>query len=407
MTLIAIRDRRAGPTEEYATRRGLTLVELLVAIAIVAILATLLLGVAATAGRTAREARTKALVARIHTLITERMEEYRSVRAELNRRDLDTNGGEDWLDQLAANYGSQFSQLALQQREPFGRLVALRERQRMEMPDRWSDVLCGAVPPSVGAIPNPPRNASGYAYWPRYVSERPPLNLLYYRRLLDLYSRNNSLTSQPNTLPEILTNQSAECLYLVVMNATADGEARGLFKESDVGDTDGDGALEFLDAWGQPIGWIRWPAGYESDLQWSFTRLVQEFNDAEADPADNLTGLEAVSRALEENHDPLDLFRVDRIDVNGSNPDYVETTGENGRGWKLVPLIYSPGLDGELGLADGLEIVNDAVQYQYVATNSDPYWGNPAGTGAQLPLGTITDREAATDNITNHVIEAR
>ena len=49
-------------------RGGFTLVELLIAISIVAILATLLLGAAATAGETARDARTKSLVARLHTL---------------------------------------------------------------------------------------------------------------------------------------------------------------------------------------------------------------------------------------------------------------------------------------------------------------------------------------------------
>ena len=49
----------------------MTLVELLVAMAIISILAALLVGVAATAGATAREARTKSLVARLHTLLAD------------------------------------------------------------------------------------------------------------------------------------------------------------------------------------------------------------------------------------------------------------------------------------------------------------------------------------------------
>lgn len=386
-------------------RRAITLVELLVAIAIISILATLLLGVASRAGRTAREARTKSIISRLHTLVTERAEEYRSIRAELNTRTLQSAPEPDWAYYLRTEDPTQrYSQLSLQEREPLGRLFALRERQRLEMPDRWSDVACGPI--AGPTLPNPsvpPENASQYAYWPRYVSERPPLNLLYYRQLIDLYSRTNTITQLPNTEADILTNQSAECLYLTVMNATADGEARGLFKESDTGDTDGDGALEFLDAWGNPIGWIRWPAGYESDLQWSFTRLV----DLSENPPQGETGLDAVQQVFDENHDPFDLFRVDRVDVNDTDPPYVAATGEGGRGWKLVPLIYSAGLDEELGLANGIEIVQPNVNFEYVATNSDPYWGTPEGSRNLLPLGTVTDREAATDNITNHVIEAR
>lgn len=42
---------------------------------------------------------------------------------------------------------------------------------------------------------------------------------------------------------------------------------RDLFNESNVGDTDGDGLSEFLDAWGTPIGFLRWSPGFtESEL---------------------------------------------------------------------------------------------------------------------------------------------
>ena len=40
-----------------------------------------------------------------------------------------------------------------------------------------------------------------------------------------------------------MENQGAECLYMVIMMATGEGEARALFGESSIGDTDGDGAL--------------------------------------------------------------------------------------------------------------------------------------------------------------------
>jgi hypothetical protein len=56
---------------------------------------------------------------------------------------------------------------------------------------------------------------------------------------------------------------------MIVMAAQAeDGDARDSFKQSDVGDLDQDGLPEFLDGWGQPIKYLRWPAGFQySDLQ--------------------------------------------------------------------------------------------------------------------------------------------
>ncbi|MEO1496017.1 MAG: prepilin-type N-terminal cleavage/methylation domain-containing protein [Planctomycetota bacterium] len=400
------RHRAAGSNPPRERRRGLTLVELLVAIAIISILATLLLGVAAQAGQTAREARTKSIVSRLHTLIVERMEEYREVRAELNQRTERDAPEPDWRDLLDNQGPDSFDVLNDQQRLALGRLFALRERQKMEMPDRWSDVACNAI--DTAAPPNPPlvEPPNNYDYFPRYVSERPPLNRLYYRKLVEIYDRTNTLTGAVNTPAEILTNESAECLYLTVMNATADGEARGLFKATDSGDTDGDGALEFLDAWGQPIGWIRWPAGYESDLQWSFTRLVDQFEN----PPVGQTGEDVVQQTLDDNHDPLDRFRVDRTNLPSFSepgaPQYEFATGENGRGWKLTPLIYSWGLDGGVGMWTGLQLGGSA-EFQTANANSDPYVGDPTAAIPDLPLGTITDREAATDNITNHVIEAR
>ena len=61
--------------------------------------------------------------------------------------------------------------------------------------------------------------------------------------------------------------QSSELLYLIVANSNYGGTpALEYFRPSDIGDPDGDGLLEFVDAWGNPIRWIRWPAGYPSDL---------------------------------------------------------------------------------------------------------------------------------------------
>ena len=55
-----------------------------------------------------------------------------------------------------------------------------------------------------------------------------------------------------------LTNQGAECLFMIITLGFTDELGGGnLFNEGSIGDTDGDGLPEFLDAWGMPIGFLR------------------------------------------------------------------------------------------------------------------------------------------------------
>ncbi len=60
---------------------------------------------------------------------------------------------------------------------------------------------------------------------------------------------------------------------MVITLATADGEARTLFGENSIGDTDGDGAPEFVDGWGHPINFLRWAPGFESQIQLDANQL--------------------------------------------------------------------------------------------------------------------------------------
>ena len=62
----------------------------------------------------------------------------------------------------------------------------------------------------------------------------------------------------------------AEMLYAILVEGQGQlGSVfnRDEFKNSEIGDTDGDGLPEFVDAWGEPIYFFRWPILYPSDLQ--------------------------------------------------------------------------------------------------------------------------------------------
>mgnify|MGYP000982551294 CR=1 FL=1 len=59
----------------------------------------------------------------------------------------------------------------------------------------------------------------------------------------------------------------SETLYAFLIESPGALVTRDSFKASEVGDTDGDGLPEFLDGWGNPIRFYRWPTHYHSDLQ--------------------------------------------------------------------------------------------------------------------------------------------
>jgi hypothetical protein len=116
---------------------------------------------------------------------------------------------------------------------------------RMEMPDRWSDVEDAPAAPLLV---------------PQKIA-RPALSQAYLRRHAAARAQNTNWPTGEFA--------GAECLYLIVTAAIAEeGDSREVFKPGDVGDVDGDTMPEFVDAWGQPIKFLRWPAGFQlSELQ--------------------------------------------------------------------------------------------------------------------------------------------
>jgi len=357
---------RSGPRPSTLSPRpcsGVTLVELLIVIVIISILAGLILGVASVAGETAREAHSRHMVERLHTLLTDYYNTFKTRRVRLQP------GVEQEIQnelQRPAERGQALAE---------ARLYALREMILMEIPDRWSDVILKKVEDfSLSAQP----------IQPLYLNARTDLSNMYLRRYRSLIGRTNTLASPPrlNNADDIKLNQGAECLYLVITLATGDGEARGQFAEKDIGDTDGDGAPEFLDGWGHPISFLRWAPGFDSQIQLNLNVL------------DGMTPSEA-NLAVAKDHDPFDVFRRDA------------------KAFRLAPLIYSPGRDE----ATGLYVATDYVTWlskarpkidnrpPYVKPQLTPYVkGSPAWPDDYL--GTKLD-ETATDDIHNHLLGER
>ncbi len=358
------------------TARGFTLIELLVVILILSMLAALVLGVAAVAAETARQAQTKHTVERLHTLLTEYYDTLKTRRVRLNPA----------VEKAINDPNLNVSPAKRRQMLAEARLYAMRELILMEIPDRWSDI-------ALTTVPNTPK-------YPFYLDSagsnsygRTPLAAAYLRRYLQVAS------TAPST--EVMTdNQGAECLYMIITMACGDGEARSQFKESDIGDTDGDGALEFLDGWGRPINFLRWAPGFDSQIQLNANNLqTTDSNLASYWPT-----------AAAKDHDPFDVYRIDQGDPTRGKPG----------AFRLVPLIYSGGRDETFGI----RLVKGYVAWEGLALAqlNGPFNANslPKLTPFQMVtdptenpvpppafLGTMNADGTATDNIHNHLMGLR
>lgn len=336
--------------------KGFTLVELLIVIAILAILASMVLFALAGAEGTAKEMRTQSTITKLHNLVMQKWESYRTRRVPVNAFQqepfTDTNGngqhdGSEAYQDLNSN-----GQYDIYRRPGvvMHRLSALRELMRMEMPDRMTDLQDGTVTPSV--IGHPTNKMPAPSSWQNY------------RRAVPAGLSND-------------TYQGAECLFLIVTRGIDDPDVMEQFSPSEFGDKDGDGLKEFWDAWENPISFLRWAPGFESTLQ-------------------------DVSAPINE-HDPFDPLQV-HIPLNTSDPWFVAAP-QKGKHPPIFPFIYSAGPDG---IYDIITDGSSPIRYAVPPSMTPPIPpNNPYYFDGTDRIGTPTDLDGSgsidtEDNITNH-----
>jgi prepilin-type N-terminal cleavage/methylation domain-containing protein len=164
-----------------------------------------------------------------------------------------------------------------------GSLTAIRSRMRSEFPEAWAEVAGGP-----GSVLATPTTAIERAY--------------------GNYKLNGGLPSE--------NYQGAECLYMIVTQSGRFNDLVSQIRPEQVGDRDGDGYKEFLDAWGNPIAFLRWAPGYVSPAVVKPTIQVAE---------------------PETRHDPFDRWYVP--------PPAPPPPGCDPTAYALFPLIYSAGPD--------------------------------------------------------------
>jgi hypothetical protein len=394
-------------------RSAVTLIELLVVVGLIGFMAGMVMFALRGAQDDARVARTRGTITKLNEVVLQQWEEYRYRAVDMRMESIRIQGFPDTpVTRVPPRVQAHL------------RTLALRDTMRMEMPDRVSDLLFA---PTHYSMPDP-RSGGNVVFYLRQRAYPHKFGLIYRALqgaianstwsgqfgLLPLPARGleepeTDLTVQPRALfAGNLANweaavQPSELLYLIVANSTYGGtSALENFRPSEIGDPDGDGLLEFIDAWGNAIQWIRWPAGYPSDLN----RYA--------------------------NTDALDPLRTD---WRYSDPLWPEANKPQ----TIVPLVVSPGVDGQHGVTFGFGDPANPIPIVYarmrhpVQTSRfyiDPFFtwdyrsGLPNGPSSEQPfddtvregyrsnqLGSIprilpdgSSNEFAADNITNHDI---
>lgn len=364
-------------------RPSFTLVELLIAVAIIGILSSMILWTVMGAQNDARIARTRGTIQKLNDVILQTWEEYRYKPVDVRIT------------------GALPPSVTVSPRERARtRMLILRDAMRMEMPDRITDLL---YLPSEYTV----AHSAGASKIPRAIPPKYGILVEMLRQNLPSGFTLSSVPSSPlaaTGTPRLTTGQtdeqwtdaveSSELLYLIVASSQyAGSSALEFFRPSEIGDIDEDGLPEFIDAWGRAIHWIRWPAGYPGDL-------IRYADD-----------------------DAMDSAKTDWRYRSGVDADWHPRT--------LVPLIVSAGADEEFGVTfDFYDSATPPIVYARMTwpdsptppygtlpgnvhyTAGDYYYIDPFFTndllvpGNSNQIGSIPPEAAefAADNITSHDI---
>ena len=332
--------RHHGQLRFLAGRQAFTLVELLIVCIVIAILVALTLFAINKARNASKVTKTRATIQKLDVAMRQIFVSYEERFVHIKRM-------------VAKKYPT----LSNRDRQKIAAHF-IRDLMRMEMPQNWEEVKTNPLEIQPG----------------RYAIEESPL-LKYYRKAYEKAKDTNGALSDPSAF-------RAALLFLIIQNLNP--EALEAFHGSEVADTNGDGLMEFVDAWGKPIQFLRWaPAFHGSDLQPDvFEWLENPKYDAAQDNTSWWTQcypndprlLAAIEEAKE--------IQTDMLDEREDTIEWKKV------GWYLYPLIYSAGLDGKYGIEEG--------------ENEPPAIGNEGILDPfRYPFGMPVD-SSHFDNIHNH-----
>jgi prepilin-type N-terminal cleavage/methylation domain-containing protein len=338
-------------------RRGFTLLEVLIVVSIVALLASFLVMAIGSSIKQAREAATRTTLLKLDGLLQQRLDAFR-VLMDTPQKQNELKAG---LSAKQKELVQTYPELRHVMNDKLVQLLIYKEYYRRGFPQRVGDnnFLGNTGQPFAGNVANP-AESSEFLFW---------------------------LVTQADTFG---------------VPAVDDSE----FTSAEVADTDGDGRMEFVDAWGQPLRFYRWPtrllrptgpaippSPLGTNLTWLNVPVTGRnlgsvlmkglpaaptLNSGDADPLaldpDDRQGAVLASITRNADMSTATITSVlNRIEILFHTPDTYH-----------IPLIVSGGPDKEIGLYEPNDIAN---------------FGNLAA----VPAATITDpfNSALNDNLTN------
>jgi prepilin-type N-terminal cleavage/methylation domain-containing protein len=372
-TTLAQRGRSGGG------RYGISLIELLVVVAIIGVLAALGVGAMMLLPDLARRRGTEALIVKLDKALATKLESIAQRRASLRVAAVDSflAGGNSGRAQVIAYVRTMRQELP----ELFGINEAQYETYSLHLATvvlraDWNLLdLRGPQKPPFTRPTNLPTLGGPF----QATSELPP-GAAVFQTAVDAIVLNANFAS----LHRMETTR-AECLYLILTNGGSTTSADEEFAPNEVGDTDGDGLMEFVDKWGHPIQFFLWPTHHLEQ---------QPAGGAQSNSADpnQLLGDTAWVQSSSLRFAYEYLFH------------WVTPGGPNGganqlsRSYPALPLIVSAGEDEQFGLER--EPGGDGV----AGTDDD---GQFLGRASPILNQQHPEFGKNRDNIDNHALRAR
>lgn len=423
-------------------RRGFTLIELLTVITIIAILMGMSVVVLYGVTDSAQEQATITTIQKVHGLLEQRTASFErafSRTGTFRQRYIDAANAV--LDQRGVT-GI---------RQEVTEILALKIAFRHQFPQRHEDLLKLDFDSS-GRVPLTAYNVDTLlAAGSRGPLDNGTLNNSIADNEISDYVDATRIEGAANTPDSTDNTVSSELLYYALITSGNFGAASSnaqQFLDSEVADTDDDGLLEFVDAYGNPLRFYRWPTRLmDPDTPFPFTPDladpneatdvrqtvetapsvfttvgVRQVTDTERTQAEVLIkGLPPSPANLPNGALPRDLMLIDpddpvgrlyaemeRVDGAGASP--VAFSAEYNEVWYHSPetfhtsLIVSAGPDGVLGMHEPNDTTNFGHLANFVTTGEDANQNGQLDTGEDANSNGVLDVEISDDvrdNITN------
>ena len=260
----------------FHDRRGFTLIELLMVIAIIGIMLTMSLVVMFGITDQASEEATNSTIQKVNRLLELRIDSFNrafpGIQANWETAFIGHVAREVATRQGVPQARAQALLNRFAEGSPVWEILAKKAAYRYEFPQRIEEILAGASFNNNATTFTASGSTLNHAI-PDTLEMR-MLRPIATQQLKDGYNgiapnptpSVDDITRRTNTLwnTHMLdrTTESSELLYFFLFHSGNFGSAeigRDEFTEKEIADTDEDGLPEFVDAWGQPLRFYRWP----------------------------------------------------------------------------------------------------------------------------------------------------